>query len=285
MQKKKVVRKKKEKVLVGEPMDEERREAPLARRVSMSEIIGPVMNDAQVRIVTGKTPEYAIRKRVGPSGRTLSYVSHGYVTDQLNKAFGFDWDIILKPMSTSGQLFALEVERIPITKGGKPTGEIKETRHVAVCGDLIVRIHDGIEVVATITKSGFGSQIWLPTMELGDALKAARSDLLKTCAAPLGIALDLYWNDQAEIHQYEKRVEQEQQRREEEKRVAAALNGAPQNPVALIAKAFGELSMTQEDIFNIGSIDETDLFTMSSEEVGKLWNKLVAAGKVSHDES
>lgn len=273
-QKKVVKRSKKAELVHGEPIDPEQREAPLARRLNSSEVIGPVMNEAQLRIVTGKTPDYAIRRRQGPGGRSLSYVSHGYVTDQLNKAFGFDWDLEILPMA-NGMMYALENEHIIDAK----TKDVKAiTRHVAVCGKLTVRIHDPktLEVKATIVKSGFGSQIWLPTMELGDALKAARSDLIKTCATQLGVALDLYWNDQAEVEQYQRRMGEAERMKFEAEAVAALLNGAPKTPVLLISRAQKDLKMSLEDILDYTTLKEEAFFDMDEVACGKLWAALQA---------
>ena len=188
------------------------REAPSERQQAVKDFLAPLFNDAQMRLLVNQTPAYAIMKRPGGGGKMLSYVKHGYVTDQLNKAFGFDWDLIIDPMA-NGQMYALEVEEIPLVDGktGKPLPP-KIIRHIAVCGHLVVRVHDSKgNAKGTITKSGFGSQIWHPAMEFGDALKAAKSDLLKVCAAQVGIALDLYWNDMDEVARYEDEQEKKQQ--------------------------------------------------------------------------
>lgn len=217
------------------------REAPEERKQQVQDFLAPLFNEAQMRLLVNKTPAYAIMKREGAGGKMLSYVKHGYVTDQLNKAFGFDWDLIIDLMA-EGQMYALQVEEFPRVdaKTNKPLAPII-VRHVAVCGRLVVRVHDSKgNVKGTITKSGFGSQIWQSKMEFGDALKGAKSDLLKVCAAQVGVALDLYWNDMAEVEKYE----QEQEKKAEQEIIEASFKDVPpQTGPELIAHAFSELGM------------------------------------------
>lgn len=221
------------------------REAPAERKQSVQDFLAPLFNDAQMRLLVNKTPDYAIQKREGAKGQMLSYVKHGYVTDQLNKAFGFDWDLIIDPMS-NGNMYALQVEEFPRidAKTNKPLPPIV-VRHIAVCGHLVARVHDSKgNVKGTITKSGFGSQIWNAKMEFGDALKGAKSDLLKVCAAQVGIALDLYWNDMAEVEKYEDEQEKKRNQQAEQEIINASfVDLPPQNGPELVARAYSELGM------------------------------------------
>lgn len=253
------------------------REAPEERKQAVHDFLMPLFNDAQMRLLVNKTPAYAIQKRVGGNGMMLSYVKHGYVTDQLNKAFGFDWDLVLEPVS-NGQMYALQIEEIPRVDGktNKPLPS-KIVRHVAVCGYLVVRVHDGKgNVKGEIRKSGFGSQLWLPSMEFGDALKAAKSDLLKVCAAQVGVALDLYWNDVDEVSKFED--EQERKRKQDEQDIVDALatdidDDYPANGVSLIAKASSLLGLNGHDVARIlGKDGETE-----QERIGKVINEFKAS--------
>lgn len=251
----------------GELVDEGR-EAPANAIILRKDIVLPVMNEAQTNIILGKTPKYAIRRREGKGGQQFKYVTHGYVTGQLNKAFGFDWDLVLKPMQ-NGQMYALEAEQV-VDKDGK---FVKQNRYVAVCGDLVVRIHnpkDPTIIIATITKSGFGSQQWLPSMEFGDALKGARSDLIKTCAFQLGIALDLYWDDQTELASYNER----EKRDREAEQLAEQLNGAPRNAVLLISRAASDYGMDIKAIAKLLKVKESELFNLTEEQVAKAWSAI-----------
>lgn len=177
----------------------ETREAPVTREVTPFERVSlPVVNSAQYDILYTRTPAHAIKSRVGRGGKNFRYVPHGYVTDRLNKAFGFNWDFRLLPVF-GGEVYRLtEVEE----KG-------KTVRNVAIYGELTVRVPDPYNhgQWISIVKSGPGSQNWEATVEFGDALKGAKSDGLKVAAHELGIGLDLYYDDDAAITEYETKQE------------------------------------------------------------------------------
>jgi hypothetical protein len=191
------------------------REAPLARKMTDSQIVASVMNKAQMTVLLARTPEHAIKTRVGPGGKPLRYVSHGWVTDQLNAAFGFDWDFKLLPYF-AGSVYHLETIQLGINN---KTKEPIIARYVAVYGELTVKIHHPHKpeiVVATIVKPGPGSSVWYKENELGDAIKAAKSDGLKVAAHELGIALDLYWDDMAEQSKMEELKQQAERKRQQQ---------------------------------------------------------------------
>lgn len=215
----------------GRKMAEEDRAVEVTREamgeervLGFLEIRVPVINQAQFDLLYGRTPPHAIRTRPGRGGRTFRYVPHGYVTDKLNKAFGFDWDFRLLPVF-GGDVYVL--------KEFEERG--KKQRHVAVYGELTVRIRDReMRVVAEITKPGPGSQVWDETVEFGDALKGAAHDGLKVAATALGIALDLYYDDEAELAKWE------------EAQLLSRGNGSGTEPtslVELIARAQRELGL------------------------------------------
>lgn len=249
-------------VLTGEIV---MREAPEQRIMNIKEIQQPSLNAAQLRMLTGQTPKWAVKTRQGRGGKAFKYVPHGYVTDTLNKAFGFDWDLEITPIS-GDKLYALEIERD--SKG-------VETRHIAVSGKLIVRVHTP-KGVRTITKSGFGSQTWNATMELGDALKGARSDLVKTCAYQLGIALDLYWNERAELDEF---VAGEI-RKTESARIAEKLtSGVPDNAILLLSRSMSEFSMNGLQVAELCGITIDNIMSASAEEIAEYWNVVKNANK------
>lgn len=194
------------------------REAPVERSMRDYDIVSSVMAKAQLNVLMAKTPEHAIKTRPGGKGKLLRYVPHGYVTDQLNKAFGFDWDYRLMPYFDGGSVYHMEVATmLEYDQRKRDMVEVKRY-YVSVYGELTVRIHNPKnpkEVIATVTKPGPGSAVWFPENEFGDALKAAKSDGLKVAAHELGIALDLYYDDQAAIEEYEQKKEAERKREEE----------------------------------------------------------------------
>lgn len=209
------------------------REAPLQRQITNKDLaVMKVMAQKQIDILTSKTPDYAIKTRVGGGGRQLRYVSHGYVTDQLNKAFGFDWDYRLLPVF-DGSI----VKHVTVKTGENKKGEDILTHYISVYGELTVRIHNPskpAEILATITKPGPGSSIWFPSNEWGDALKSAKSDGLKVAAHELGIALDLYWDDEAEFSKHEEKNKSDN---DEIIDVITEVNGHPADGIKMLAMA------------------------------------------------
>lgn len=184
------------------------REAPVERRINAKDLaVMKIMTEHQIRILTTPTPKYAIKYREGPRHTLLKYIPHGYANDQLNKAFGFDWDYKLLPYF-NGKVFHLETVTLGIDR---KTSEPIVKRTIATYGELVIRIHNPnkpSEVIATVTKPGPGSSVWYPENELGDAIKSAASDGLKVAASKLGIGLDLYWDDDAEYQKFEEKNNQ-----------------------------------------------------------------------------
>lgn len=153
-----------------------------------ADLVQRVVSEAQYSVISGTTPEYAIRYKPR-AGKLMAYVPHGYVRSVLNRAFGFDWDYKVMPCYAGMPFFSAEV-------GGDT--------HVTVMGELTVRIRhpETLEIVTSIVKTSTGSQVMRTGMEFGDALKGAESDALKRCGLALGIAQDLYWDDSAERTRY-----------------------------------------------------------------------------------
>jgi hypothetical protein len=153
-----------------------------------ADLVQQVVSEAQYSVISGTTPEYAIRYKPR-AGRLMAYVPHGYVRSVLNRAFGFDWDYKVLDCYSGMPFF---------------TAEISGDTHVTVMGELTVRIRhpQTLEIVTSITKTSTGSQVMRTGMEFGDAVKGAESDALKRCGLALGIAQDLYWDDSAERTRY-----------------------------------------------------------------------------------
>lgn len=204
------------------------REAPPERAATeYGDVMQSVVNAAQFEILRGKTPEYATLTR---PDNGMRYVTHGYVRDQLNRAFGFDYDFRVLPCF-NGKPYDLQTQ----TVNGKPVDNL------VVLGELTVRIRNPKnvnEILTTIVKSDFGSQVWRNKMELGDALKAASSDAFKRCALGLGVANDLYWNDDERFAQFEAQQVQVAQQTERE----------PQTLVELISKAQSKYGLDAQQL-------------------------------------
>lgn len=182
------------------------REAPEERTIGQfNEFVGSIANEAQWQALYGKTPKHAIRMRPGKGGQDFKYIPHGYVTDKLNKAFGFAWSFVLLPISGNDR-FVLQVYDEETKKS------TKQVRDVSVYGELTVHFFDkSRKLIASVTKPGGGSQRWEMGTEFGDAFKGAISDAKKNAAKELGIGLDLYYDDDAAIEQHETRQHQQRE--------------------------------------------------------------------------
>ena len=152
-----------------------------------------LISQKQLELLWAPTPPHAIKERPGPKGKMMSYVSHGYVEFKLNESFGGDWDFtpVVGAFGSHGSYDMVQGEV------KDDLGRLRTVNYVVVLGELVVRVRSRktLKVVTTITKREFGSGVWYPENEIGDALKAALSDALKRCGLRLGIALDLYYDD------------------------------------------------------------------------------------------
>lgn len=116
------------------------------------------------------TPTEQIYERKGKGGKMFKYVRGSYIKDRLNKIFGWMWDF-------------------EVTQHGV------EKNLIWVLGKLTVKDMKG----HTITKMQFGRadikyyrDRKKGTVDFGNDLKAATTDALKKCASELGIARDVY---------------------------------------------------------------------------------------------
>lgn len=238
---KKVTKSNSKKALVvidnDDPFNPAKREAPEERGLVFQSLIQKVISEAQFNILYGKTPAWAIKRREGPGGQMLRYVPHGFTRDQLNKAFGLDWDWKLLPIFNNSPFHQVERNE----KG-------KTKQYLTVIGELTVRIRNPEnikEILTTITKTGTGSSLWNEGVEFGDALKSADSDALKRAGLGLGIALDLYYSEDtavakhAEIEQRRKAEQEEVERVTPEKLEQAKLMLAEGETPKTVAEALG----------------------------------------------
>lgn len=127
----------------------------------------------QLVFITKGTPSSQIYKRPGRGGTTFRYVKGSYVKKVLNYVFAWNWDF--------------EVSQFG-----------REENQVWVLGKLTVRDTEGRAII----KQQFGradikfmkdSKIMV---DYGNDLKAATTDSLKKCASELGIASDVYSDEE-----------------------------------------------------------------------------------------
>jgi hypothetical protein len=277
------------------------REAPSESRslMKVESILTPVMTPAQMQVILGKTPEYALKRRPGRGGKTFKYVTYGYVVSMLNRAFGFDWDFKLMP-GDNGNIFKLTevTEELWDNKAKKFVPKL--TRNISVYGELTVRIRTKTgAVIATIVKPGVGSQNWEATVEYGDACKGAKSDALKVAAHELGIGLDLYWDDQAELSDWEN----EQKEAEKAASMLVTANGnqvappipesiqyfdpnrPPETSMELLVKA---MTLFQLDGMNLSiklGCSLPELMSWDTAKIVKAWEKLTLEAQNAKNES
>jgi hypothetical protein len=235
--------------------------------VPYQSVVSPVIAEAQFEALYGKTPPHSIKTRPGKGGKVFRYVPHGYVTDRLNKAFGFDWDFTLQPVF-DGSIFHLEkMEEDVYSPNGRSTS--RTVNHLAIYGELKVRLRnpsDMTQVLSEVTKAGPGSQIWQPTMEFGDALKGAKSDGLKVAAHKLGIGLDLYYDDQYELDLHREKQEAaaavvESMREEEAASTLPAFLASAQSQLGMDAdRVIDVLGITMEKLIETFPVDGKEMW-------------------------
>lgn len=168
-------------------------EAEALEKASFKGMVATVMNEAQYRILRGRTPREFVKQKPGRGGRFQEYVEHGYVTSVLNDAFGWEWDLNILDIEPGKKYLRVPAE--PGVDTNRPRDEI------VVCVELVVKIHDPEDkrtVIATIRKTDFGRAEVLKGQLIGDAMRSAVSTGMKRAAARLGVALDLYWKDSGE---------------------------------------------------------------------------------------
>jgi len=153
----------------------------------MADLLTPQLNEAQISIITGKTPDKYVKTRPGRGGKSFSYVEVGYVIDQLNKAFGlaWSWDIEDQRLGKT-QLWV----KGKLTIWFSPTFSISKSSFGG----------------SAIKKDGVGNII-----DVADDLKAASSDALKKAASMIGIAADVYFPQMDRLEEKEVPAEEAKQ--------------------------------------------------------------------------
>jgi len=129
------------------------------------------------------TPAGQIYERKGKGGKMFNYVRGSYIKDRLNKIFGWMWDF---------EVVQHGVEKNLIWVLGKLT--VKDMKN-----HTITKMQFGRSEVKYYKDTSKG------TVDFGNDLKAATTDALKKCASELGIARDVYSQQETkEIQQVDK---------------------------------------------------------------------------------
>lgn len=144
-------------------------------------------------VIQRNIPDALIKNRDGGRGITLSYVSGATVTDILNEAFDYMWDWVIETqwVQESVDKFNPKYDKEP-----QPQNPVAHVR-----GRLIVHFQDGDGNWRHIAKSGYGSKSVIGGQnEQQDIFKAADTDALKKAASRLGIGLELYRDEDEQLH-------------------------------------------------------------------------------------
>ena len=142
----------------------------MSKSLQVQEGLPLSVTEAQRDFLMQRTPAHEVKKRKARGGKMVDYIEVGYVVEQLNKVFGFNWDF---------EIASREY--------------IQEADEVIVEGRLTARANGH-----TITKQQFGGagvkrfKRDNSPISLADDFKAAASDSLKKCASLLGVGLDVY---------------------------------------------------------------------------------------------
>lgn len=136
----------------------------------------PIFTERQLVALVQKTPKRHIKQRKGRGGKTFRYVSGSYVQDRLNQVFAWSWSFEVKD------------------HGNSPSG-----KSVWVLGRLT--IIDPLSKNVIVAKEQFGSSDIKTDssgaeVDYADDFKAAATDALKKCASLLGVAADIYADDE-----------------------------------------------------------------------------------------
>lgn len=139
----------------------------------LSLIEDKVLNVKQIQHLLKHTPPKYLRTRPAKGGGNWTYVTGGYVKKVLNLMFGWDWDFeIVDQIIQDGEV---------IVKG-RLTCRSKDRK--------IVKMQYGNKEIV-YKKLQEGEKERKP-LSIGNDMKAAATDALKKCAAEIGIAADVY---------------------------------------------------------------------------------------------
>lgn len=142
----------------------------------------------QVQDFFTKTPEDKIQTRPAKGGGQWKYVDGGYVTQVLNKLFGFNWSFTIK---TSME------EALKTASTG--TVVVQGQLTVKIGDNLVTKEQYGRKEIAFLTEGykenkkpkldANGNRI---PLDFGNDMKAAATDAKKKCASELGLFADIY---------------------------------------------------------------------------------------------
>lgn len=140
-----------------------------------------IIKPAQALWIAQQTPQQHIHKRVAKGGGQWSYVTGAYIRQVLNYVFSYMWDFEIKNHGKEGNLVWVLGRLIIKDKSGNPK-IVKEQ-----FGRADIKFKRGEKT----------------PMDFGNDLKAAATDSMKKCASLLGIAADVYNENEFKLIQKE----------------------------------------------------------------------------------
>lgn len=160
---------------------------PKAKSMTITE---SVFKQNQLVSLVQSTPPINIKQRAGRGGKQFRYVTGSYVQKVLNQVFGWMWSFEVKD------------------HGNSPDGT-----SVWALGKLTIL--DPLTRLPMMIKEQFGSSEYKKQgngkeVDYADDLKAASTDALKKCSSLLGIAADVY-SDEDTADELTQRAEQVRQ--------------------------------------------------------------------------
>jgi len=136
------------------------------------------------------TQKEFIKKRKGRGGREYSYVEGWYIKQVLNLATKFQWSSFIDNTLRDGD-FIIVWGRVEITIAGQKYTQSdfgrNEIKYLSC--DKIKSIKDAC---AKGDKAICKKHTCEQPVDIGDAYKSARTDMIKRCANSWGIAMDVY---------------------------------------------------------------------------------------------
>jgi hypothetical protein len=134
----------------------------------------PLTDNAR-SVIERPLPQEKIKQRPGKGGLTFDYVTPDFIIKLLNEAFEYRWSTSVFHQSMYGDTAVVGLNLTVWDAEGNP-----------------------------ITKSQFGACDMGRGMGAGEAFKGAASDAMKKSATLLGVALELYNDDEAPKQQFQR---------------------------------------------------------------------------------
>lgn len=207
----------------------------------------------------GPIDPHNIEVREGRGGKQFKYISHGYVTKELNRVFGIFWDWVLLP-AADGNRFTI-VEYTQEQRVSRDEVKLVTIKEVAVVGELTIRVYaqDGV-LLETVHRTGEGGKVWERNTTFADALQSASSDGLKRAAFRLGtrFGLELYYDEEEKQAEYEEK-----------------LHPKPPATIGQLLGKLQELHITPEEFAQAAGT--SDLSEVKERDIPAVWEKLMEA--------